>query len=155
MVFSLESLAFEQGADVKPLAGVPALAIGVVFAAALIAVVTWLVLRRRPSPAARERRRRLAIQAKGRMADATILDFQGDELFYSYTVRGVEYTASQDVSALRDRLPENLTVLLGCATVKYQPANPANSIVVSEEWSGLRERRTPPAGRQEGERSLP
>jgi hypothetical protein len=27
---------------------------------------------------------------------------------------------------------------LGPVSVKYDPRNPANSIVVSEEWSGLR-----------------
>ena len=89
------------------------------------------------------------------MADATILDFRGDELYYSYRVRGTEYNAAQDISAVRDRLPEDTAGLIGSAMVKYEPGNPANSIVVSEEWSGLRGRRGPAAGQQSRERSLP
>jgi hypothetical protein len=130
---------------VKPLFGMAPVWLALGFSAVVISVVACVVLRRRPSPAARERRRRLAVNAEGRMADATILDFHGDELLYSYTVRGVEYTASQDVTVLRDYLPD-AAAIVGPAVVKYHPGNPANSIVVSEEWSGLRGRRTRPAG---------
>jgi len=126
------------------------LAIGV--AAGLAIVAAAMVLGRRPSPAARERKRRLTVNAKGRMAGATVVDFRGDELFYSYTVRGAQYTAAQDVSDVRDRLPSDAAGILGAATVKYDPANPANSILVSEEWSGLRSACTQNIG---GERSLP
>ena len=48
------------------------------------------------------------------------------------------YAASQDISQLRDFLPENVDRALGPATVKIEPQNPYNSIVVCEEWSGLR-----------------
>ena len=89
----------------------------------------------------RERRRRLDVHARGNMADGTVIDIRGDELYYSYTVRRIEYTAAQDVSAVRDRLPADPWVLIGPATVKYSPRNPANSIVVCEEWSGLRDNR--------------
>jgi hypothetical protein len=118
----------------------------------LAIAATGFVLRRRPSPAAHERKRRLTVNAKGRMAEATVVDFRGDELFYSYTVRGAQYTAAQDISDVRDRLPSDAPGILGPAKVKYHPANPANSILVSEEWSGLRS-----AGPQNigEERSLP
>jgi hypothetical protein len=59
-------------------------------------------------------------------------------LYYSYSVRGVHYTASQDVTALRERLPAAPERLIGFASLKYSPRNPANSILVCEEWSGLR-----------------
>jgi hypothetical protein len=59
-------------------------------------------------------------------------------MHYSYTVRGVEYLATQDLSALVDVLPAPAATLIGPATVKYTPRNPANSIVICEEWSGLR-----------------
>jgi hypothetical protein len=59
-------------------------------------------------------------------------------LYYFYTVRGVHYTASQDVSALRKYLPADSHRLIGVASLKYSPKNPANSILVCEEWSGLR-----------------
>ena len=55
-----------------------------------------------------------------------------------YTVRGVHYTASQDVSALREFLPAEAHRLIGVSGLKYSSKNPANSILVCEEWSGLR-----------------
>ena len=113
------------------------LAIGAAAGLTIVAVGIALA-RRRPSPAARERQRRLSVNAKGRMTGATVVDCRGDELFYSYTVRGAQYTAAQDISDIRDRLPSDAAGILGQATVKYHPANPANSILVSEKWSGLR-----------------
>ena len=72
------------------------------------------------------------------MGDATVMEMRGDFLFYSYAVRGVEYTASQDLSLLKSYLPTDLSVLVGAVCVKYDARNPANSIVLAEEWSGLR-----------------
>jgi len=73
------------------------------------------------------------------MTGGSVVDVRGDELFYSYTVRGAQYAAAQDLSGIRGRLPADFTALLGPATVKYDPANPANSILWCEEWSGLGE----------------
>lgn len=92
----------------------------------------------RVSPEERERRRRLWLVVQGKMGDATVLDLRENHLFYSYAVRGVEYTASQDVTALNGYLPADLTALVGPISVKYDARNPANSIVLAEEWSGLR-----------------
>jgi len=50
----------------------------------------------------------------------------------------VEYTASQDVSALRELLPDDPSVVNGVVFVKYDSRNPANSMILSEDWSGLR-----------------
>ena len=97
----------------------------------------------RVTPEQRERRRRSELTARGKMGDATLMEVREDLLFYSYDVRGVTYTASQDASALREHVPIDLSVALGPVVVKYDPKNPANSIVLSEEWSGLRGR--PPA----------
>jgi hypothetical protein len=91
----------------------------------------------RVTPAERERRRRAVLAATGKISDATLVEFRDNNLFYSYFVRGVEYTASQEVSSLTDRLPDDLSSV-GPVSVKYDPRNPANSIVVAEEWSGLR-----------------
>jgi len=90
----------------------------------------------RTSPAERERQRRTQLVRSGKMGDATLMDMQESNLFYAYLVRGVEYTASQDVSLLKDQIPADLS-LLSSVSVRYDPKNPANSIVVSEEWSGL------------------
>ena len=48
----------------------------------------------------------------------------------------MEYTASQDLSLL-GRAPVDLASV-HALSVKYDPRNPANSIIMSEEWSGLR-----------------
>jgi hypothetical protein len=91
----------------------------------------------RISPEEKERRRRFMLLSAGKMGDATLLDIHDGLLVYSYAVRGVEYTASQDVSRLQPFLPEDVASL-GPICVKYDPRNPANSIVVAESWSGLR-----------------
>jgi hypothetical protein len=114
------------------------LAIVAGIAAVAIAAGSWLVMRRRKDPAERERIRRLAVNRSGRMADGNITDVADNTIYYSYKVRGVEYLASQDVSSLGDRVPGDLSMLIGPATFKYVPANPANSIVLCEEWSGFR-----------------
>jgi hypothetical protein len=91
----------------------------------------------RISPEEVERRRRASLVAQGKMGDALLVEFRDGYLFYSYAVRGVEYTASQDLSFLRDSFPGDLAAM-GPVSLKYDARNPANSIVVAEEWSGLR-----------------
>jgi hypothetical protein len=91
----------------------------------------------RLSPEERERRRRNLLVERGKMGDATLVEFRDTVVFYSYLVRGVEYTASQDIVLLRERLPAELAI--DCAvSIKYDPRNPANSVVLAENWSGLR-----------------
>ena len=116
--------------------------LALVLPAVLLPVGIWLGIRAwkrsRVSPEELERRRRAAINAQGKMGDATLIEVRENLLFYSYDVRGVEYTASQDVSALRELLPSDPTAVNGIVCVKYDPRNPANSIVLCEHWSGLR-----------------
>ena len=69
---------------------------------------------------------------------AVILDADEANLYYSYSVGGVQYQASQDISALREKLPAAPERLIGAAKLKYVANNPANSILVCEEWSGVR-----------------
>ncbi|HLH18865.1 MAG TPA: hypothetical protein VKX45_16720 [Bryobacteraceae bacterium] len=83
-----------------------------------------------------ERQRRAALVATGKMGDATLTEVHDDVLVYAYVVRGVEYTATQDVSHLRERVPSDLAALTA-VLVRYDARNPANSIVVAEDWSGL------------------
>jgi hypothetical protein len=119
----------------------PAEYISLALAALLVAVAAALGWRAwkttRITPEERERRRRAELAAFGKMGDATLVEYRGNNLFYSYLVRGVEYTASQDVSSLQDLMPTSLTIE-GAVAVKYDARNPANSIVVAERWSGLR-----------------
>ena len=102
--------------------------------------------RKKISDAERERDRRLAVNSSGRMTDGTVTEalFLGSDapdsllLFYRYLVAGVEYSAAQDVSSLREILPRPNYLPGEAVTIKYDPQRPPNSIVVCEQWSGLR-----------------
>jgi hypothetical protein len=107
-------------------------------AVVLAAIAVWLWIRHKPTPEEREQRRRTDVNRRGRMLDATLIDAHEPFVQFKYTTRGMTYVASQDISALRDRLPSDLAALLGPVTVKYLTNNPANSIVICETWSGVR-----------------
>ncbi|HUS04999.1 MAG TPA: hypothetical protein VMZ52_01795 [Bryobacteraceae bacterium] len=119
------------------------LAILIAAALAAIGLSFWLVRRWIPNAAEKERRRRLQIHLRGRMGDAVITDVSDSNLYYSYAVRGVEYTASQDVSTLEHMLPADPARLVGSVTLKFLPNDPFNSIVVCEEWAGFRQQDAP------------
>jgi hypothetical protein len=108
----------------------------------------YLLLRRKPKTAEDlERERRQWLDQVGRITDGTVIDVQEMDsgqkpatlLIYQYDVAGVSYEASQDVTYLRQWI--NLhSCRLGLPTsVRYDPQNPGNSIVVSEKWMGLRQ----------------
>ena len=106
-------------------------------AAGLMAAAVRIVFRRRLTPAEKERRRRMALNRCQRTVEGLVLDAGPDLIHYQYELSGVAYSASQDVSALRHLLPEDPARLAGPVHVKYDPRNPANSIILCEEWSGL------------------
>ena len=117
------------------------LAVLAAVAVALIALVVWIALRvKKANPERREKRRRLHVYRTGRLGDAVVLEASDTLLYYTYSVHGVEYSASQDVSALKELLPDEPGHLVGVAHLKYLTKNPANSILICEEWSGLRSR---------------
>ena len=109
------------------------------------------LLRRRESPDELERQRRDLLVQQGRIIDATVIDISdltaeecgrpnGMQLIlYKYEAAGVVYECSQDVTYLRHWI--NLhSCRLGLPTsVKYDPQNPGNSLVMSENWMGLRQ----------------
>ncbi|HYV63668.1 MAG TPA: hypothetical protein VE958_13385 [Bryobacteraceae bacterium] len=92
----------------------------------------------RANPEKRERKRRLELHRHGRLGDALITEATDAMLYYSYSVRGVQYEASQDLNGLRHLLPTEPERLIGPASLKYSSKNPGNSILICEEWSGLR-----------------
>ncbi len=128
----------------------PVLITAGVAAAALIGGAVFYILKR-PSAAERERRRRLSVYRQGRITDGTVFDV--DEpgaseslgavrlLYYTYSIGGVDYSTCQDVSTLIEQIGEDPAALIGSVYVKYHSKNPYNSIIVCEEWSGLRKRR--------------
>ena len=104
--------------------------------------------RKKKSAAEVERERREWLNRNGRITDGTVIDVQeltpnghapATMLIFQYDVGGVSYEASQDVTHLRQLI--NLhSCRLGLPTsVRYDPQNPGNSIVVSERWMGLRQ----------------
>jgi len=115
-------------------------------ALALLAVVVTVVIRNylrgRPTPEEIERRRRATLHRLGKMGDGEIMDVEAASalIIYSYSVAGVVYTASQDLVALQSLLPRDPMSMVGPVSVKFDPRNPANSIVLCEDWSGLRNR---------------
>jgi hypothetical protein len=113
-------------------------------------VSVYALLRRKPKGQAElERERRTWLDGIGRITDGTVIDVHEMEqneghhaavlLIYKYDVAGVSYECSQDVTYLRQWI--NLhSCRLGLPTsVKYDPHNPGNSLVVSESWMGLRQ----------------
>lgn len=107
-------------------------------ATVVLGLTVWLIRRRAATPEKREQKRRLLLQATGRIGDALVTEATEETLYYTYTVRGVQYAASQDVTSLRSLLPAEPERLIGMAGMKYSTKNPANSMLLCEEWSGLR-----------------
>jgi hypothetical protein len=60
-------------------------------------------------------------------------------LIYQYDVAGVSYEASQDVTYLRQWINLHSCRLGLHTSVKYDPHNPGNSMVIAEGWIGLRQ----------------
>ena len=122
---------------------------GVTTVAAVAALALWLVLRRRPGAEEIERARRQFLVQSGRLVDGMLLDVyevngaDGRPLIFflfSYRIGGVDYECSQEITAMRG-IVETSEVRAGFpCTVRYQPGNPHNSIVIAEGWTGLRAR---------------
>ncbi len=56
---------------------------------------------------------------------------------YTYSISGVTYETAQDVTGLEERACLERIVAGQPASVKYDPANPSNSILIADDWSGL------------------
>lgn len=115
--------------------------------AAVVAVGTaYWALRQKKDPQSAEQQRRARLNMFGRITDGTVLDVNEvtsdgqpgmQLLIYQYDVAGVQYECSQDVTYLRHRVDLHSCRLGIPTSVKYDPQNPGDSIVVSEEWIGL------------------
>jgi hypothetical protein len=123
------------------------IATAVICGVGLGALGVWLMLRKRPSAEALERERRRFLVQSGRLVDGMLLDVNEVEstdgrtltmLIFSYRIGGVDYECSQDLSDLRGVVDSGQVRAGFPCTVRYQPGNPHNSIVVAESWTGLR-----------------
>jgi hypothetical protein len=131
------------------------------------AVLLHRLFRTPEDPEAGERRRRFQLNQVGRIVEGLVVDVvetngapaQDDSsgLFsrrkvaasvqgadgtrrlvrYSYSISGVTYETAQDVTGLEERLCLERLAAGHPASVKYDPANPSNSILVADDWSGI------------------
>ena len=129
--------------------------------AASAAVFRWM--QRRPDPDEAERRRRSHVNQVGRIVDGQIVEIievlrpaaeesgsvgksrrerpsNGEHrrlVGYSYSISGVSYETAQDVTGLEERAALHRLAAGQPTSIKYDPANPSNSILISDDWSGL------------------
>lgn len=125
-------------------------------AAVVLLAVTGIYywrLRSRPSAEELERRRRAYLNRIGRIAEGRILeiheapatgspkqapaDGKRTLIYYSYSISGVTYETAQDITGLEERACCERLISGQPVSVKYDPANPGNSILIADDWSGL------------------
>ena len=79
------------------------------------------------------RRSRISNKSQG----AAIADGFQKLLYYTYAISGVTYETAQDITGLDERLHLTRVASGQTASVKYDPSNPSNSILLADDWSGL------------------
>ncbi len=121
-------------------------------AAACMGGVAWyMATRTRTSEEELERTRRQDLVLGGRIIDGTVLDIseldpydagrpEGMQLIlYKYEIAGVSYECSQDITHLKDVINiADIRVGFPCS-VRYDTHQPENSILIAENWIGLRD----------------
>jgi hypothetical protein len=133
-------------------------------ALAAVAMVAYAFLRPAVDMAEAERKRRLHLNQIGRIAEGQIVELAEHPpeppaprkgLFgagrrqladtrlrqlvsYSYAISGVTYHTAQDITGLEGQIRLERLVAGQPASVKYDPSNPTDSILVADDWSGLR-----------------
>lgn len=83
-----------------------------------------------------EMKRRARLLATGRIAEGSVLDIHNDpatgvikQIFYNYTINGVEYESSQSLDAAQQE--REFDYAPGARiTIRYDPHQPFNSVVV-------------------------
>ena len=131
---------------------------------AAIALIAYAFARPAADPEAEERKRRLHLNLIGRIAEGQVVElaqhpappaekrggFLGMRsqppadnrprslVSYSYSISGVTYHTAQDITGLESQVKVERLVTGFPTSVKYDPSNPSDSIVVADDWSGLR-----------------
>jgi hypothetical protein len=145
-------------ADWKMLLGV---AVGVI---AGIVLVAYAFIRPATNQEEAERKRRLHLNHIGRIAEGQVVELADHPapevevrhgLFgkhsqpmadgrprhlvsYIYSISGVTYQTAQDITGLESQVRFERLVAGQAASVKYDPSNPSDSILVADDWSGIR-----------------
>jgi hypothetical protein len=133
-------------------------------AIAAIAMIAYAFFRPAEEPEEAERKRRLHLNQIGRIAEGQVVELAehppephegSKKLFgsrarplgdtrprhlvtYSYAISGVTYHTAQDITGLEGQIRFERLVAGQPASVKYDPSNPSDSILVADDWSGLR-----------------
>jgi len=114
------------------------------------------LLGRSPDPDEVERQRRAYLNQIGRIVEGQITDLvevaedkarrksakevdgRRKLVCYSYSISGVSYETAQDITSLEGRAGMERIITGLPASIKYDPSNPSNSILIADDWSGLR-----------------
>jgi hypothetical protein len=141
------------------------LVLGMIAAAiAAVVMIGYAFLRPEEAPEEIERKRRLHLNQIGRIAEGQVVDLVENPpeppapkktvfgsraqplaangprhlVSYSYAISGVTYHTAQDITGLESQVRIDRLVTGQPASIKYDPANPSDSILVADDWSGLR-----------------
>lgn len=123
------------------------IAAGATLVAGVTGLAVWAWRRKRPTAQEIELARRTFLTQSGRLVDGTLLELAEvpeedgravNMLLYEYRIGGVDYVCSQDITDMSAVIPPDRVRAGFPCSVRYQPGNPQNSIVVAERWSGLR-----------------
>ena len=133
-------------------------------AIAALAMIAYAFFHPAVDPEETERKRRLHLNQIGRIAEGQVVELvehppeakeARKRLFgrsarpldarrsrhlvsYSYSISGVTYHTAQDITGLEGQIRFERLVAGQPASVKYDTANPSDSIIVADDWSGLR-----------------
>jgi hypothetical protein len=116
---------------------------------------------RRPTAEQVEQARRLRVHAVGRLAAGEIVEMLpapgegaagalAPTLVYQYEVGGVTYQVSQALHLVPVAFDPQSWIPGWPVEVKFDPANPGNSIIACEHWQGLAARRGAASGGRPG-----
>ena len=131
---------------------------------AALAMIVYAFFRPPVDAEEEERKRRLYLNQIGRIAEGQIVELverppESEEarkgLFgssarplkdmrprhlvsYSYLISGVTYQTAQDITGLESQIRLEQLVAGQPASIKYDASNPTDSILVADDWSGLR-----------------
>jgi len=75
----------------------------------------------------------------GASAKKSIASSNGTQklLYYTYSISGVTYETAQDVTGFEEQAHLKSIAVGQTASVKYDPSNPSNSILLADDWSGI------------------
>jgi hypothetical protein len=130
----------------------------------VIALLAYAFKRPRVNPEEAERKRRLHLNHIGRIAEGQVVELNEQPappveerrgllgsrsrllpdsrprylVTYCYSISGVTYHTAQDITGLESQVRFDRLMAGQLASVKYDPSNPSDSILVADDWSGLR-----------------